>query len=121
MWQVNVAIWPEKRKKNRFKSIQGLYCFAYSLSSNFFSTIKQFKMDVSAYQQLVTGYYLFESMPDNVIDNWYRYICTDGENCKEVEADYLPIDNEMVFFCSITGGRTKVELFKNGGEIKKQV
>ena len=78
-------------------------------------------MDVSAYQQLVTGYYLFESMPDNVIDNWYRYICTDGENCKEVEADYPPTDNEMVFFCSITGGRTKVELFKNGGEIKKQV
>ena len=76
-------------------------------------------MDITAYENLVTGYYLFESMPDNVGDNWDRYICTDGENCKEVEYDYLPTANELVFSCSITGGRTKVELFKNGAEIKK--
>ncbi len=76
-------------------------------------------MDVSAYENLVTGYYLFESMPDNVSDNWFRYICTDGKLCKEVEYDYQPAENELVFSCSITGGRTKVELFKNGAEIKK--
>lgn len=72
-------------------------------------------MDVSAYENLVTGYYLFESMPDNVSDNWFRYICTDGKVCKEVEYDYQPSENELVFSCSITGGRTKVELYKNGG------
>ena len=71
-------------------------------------------MDVTAYQELVTGYYLFENMPDNVTDNWYRYICTNGEKCVEVEADYLPQANEMVFFCSINGGKVKVELFKSG-------
>lgn len=71
-------------------------------------------MDLIIYQNLVTGYYLFESMPDNVGDNWFRYIATDGEACKEVEYDYVPEENEMVFACSITGGRTKVELFKSG-------
>lgn len=76
-------------------------------------------MDVSAYENLVTGYYLFESMPDNVGDNWNRYISTDGKICKEVEYDYQPADDELVFYCSITGGRTKVELYKKGGEVKK--
>lgn len=46
-------------------------------------------------------------------------ICTDGKMCKEVEYNYQAAENELVFSCSITGGRTKVELFKNGGEIKK--
>jgi hypothetical protein len=76
-------------------------------------------MDITAYENLVTGYYLFESMPDNVSDNWFRYICTDGKVCKEVEYDYQPTEDELVFACSITGGRTKVELYKNGAEIKK--
>ncbi len=76
-------------------------------------------MNVSYYENLVTGYYLFDNMPDNVSDNWFRYICTDGKKCKEVEYDYQPTEDEMVFSCSITGGRTKVELFKKGAEMKE--
>lgn len=71
-------------------------------------------MDLVAFENLVTGYYLFESMPDNVADNWYRYIATDGITCKEVESDYSPKENEMVFSCSITAGRTDVKLYKSG-------
>jgi hypothetical protein len=76
-------------------------------------------MNVSEYQDLVMGYYLFESMPDNVGDNWDRYICTNGEHCNEVESGYQPKEDELVFFCSINRGSPKVELFKNGSEIKK--
>ena len=76
-------------------------------------------MDVTAYENLVTGYYLFENMPDNVGDNWNRYICTDGEHCREVEYDYQPKENEMVFYCSISRGHSKVELYKKGAEVTK--
>jgi hypothetical protein len=71
-------------------------------------------MDLEAFQNLVTGYYLFESMPDNVISNWPRYIVTDGVSCREVEYDYSPQANEVVFFCTINYGNTAVELYKNG-------
>lgn len=75
-------------------------------------------MNLAAYQELVTGHYLFESMPDNVGDSWFRYVCTDGKRCKEVEHDYQPRGDELVFSCSITFGRAKVELFKSGGEVE---
>jgi hypothetical protein len=84
-------------------------------STHFLST-NQSSMDFEAFQNRATQYYLFENMPDNVIDNWYRYIVTDGVNCREVEHDYLPQENEMVFFCSIKSGHVQVELHKNGAE-----
>jgi len=71
-------------------------------------------MNLIAFQNLVTGYYLFDSMPDNVGDNWDRYIATDGITCTEVDYDYSPKENEMVFFCRITGGNTTVELYNSG-------
>jgi hypothetical protein len=71
-------------------------------------------MNLTEFQNLVTGYYLFENMPDNVGDNWDRYIATDGRVCTEVEYDYVPKENEMVFFCKIFRGETDVVLYKSG-------
>lgn len=71
-------------------------------------------MDVEAFQNRALQYYLFEDMPDNVISNWYRYIVTDGTACREVEHDYLPKENEMVFFCSIEQGNIEITLHKSG-------
>ena len=75
-------------------------------------------MDLSAYQEHAAGYYLIQSMPDNVADDWDRYICTDGQYCKEVEANYLPTPTDAVFSCRIHGGRTNVELWKTGEGVK---
>lgn len=71
-------------------------------------------MDIFDYQETAAAYYLFNSVPDNVGDNWHRYICTDGKSCAEVEADYQPKENELVFSCSISGGNVTAGLFKNG-------
>ena len=71
-------------------------------------------MDASDYQQAATAYYLFDGMPDNVGDQWHRYICTDGKRCAEVDADYLPTEDEMVFSCNIRGGAVAVVLVKSG-------
>jgi hypothetical protein len=73
-------------------------------------------MDDSDYQAAATAYYLFDGMPDNVGDNWHRYICTDGQLCAEVDAGYTPKANEMVFSCNISGGAVAVSLVKNGRE-----
>jgi len=73
-------------------------------------------MDVQDYQGTATAYYLFHGMPDNVGDNWHRYICTDGQSCKEVEADYRPQENERVFSCTISGGHVEAVAHKNGAD-----
>jgi hypothetical protein len=52
--------------------------------------------------------------PDNVTDDWLRHVCTDGHSCREVEGDYEPNQNEMVFACNIRRGEATAELYRNG-------
>ena len=71
-------------------------------------------MDEKLFQNVANGYYIFQSMPDNVSDNWDRYICTNGVDCSEVESNYEPKPDEMVFFGSIKAGDFNVVLYKRG-------
>ena len=71
-------------------------------------------MDEKLFQYVASSYYIFQNMPDNVMYDWDRYICTNGVDCEIVDSKYEPKPNEMVFFGSIDAGDFEVVLYKRG-------